>query len=73
MGFRVKVSVQNDVLDGCVAVLSRMIGSCFCFVCGTRCGEITFVMSLCHAVWRGMGGECVSVPSGRLRTGNPMA
>ena len=25
------------------------------------CGEVTSVMSLCHADWRGLGGKCVCV------------
>ena len=34
---------------------------CLLLVCDRRCGEITSVMSLCHADLRGLGGKCVCV------------
>ena len=40
-----------------------MVVSCdigLLLVCGRQCGEITFVMSQCHADLRGLGGKCVA-------------
>ena len=36
-------------------------GTLLCLVCCIPCGQTTSVMSLCHAVLRGLGGKCISV------------
>ena len=42
----------------------RLGGALLCLVCGTPCGQMTFVMSLRHAVLRGLGGKCACVSPG---------
>ena len=37
------------------------LGVTYCIVCGTPCGRSPSVMSLCHAVWRGVDERCVCV------------
>ena len=44
-------------MSGCI----RYHVICLLSVCDGPCGEITFVMSQCHADLRGLGGKCVCV------------
>ena len=40
---------------------TRLVVTLLYLVCGTPCGQIAAVMSLCHSVLCGLGGKCVCV------------